>query len=332
MSKKNSGANLGRSLLRKRHNNLTASTRHTTLDDKDGGHQPISITENTSIDEFLSNAEAAQRSFEAERGSAAIADLGVVNEVDADNSSDDDEIPFCTIPMKPDWREIENPEEYHRLETETFLRWKRQLNKLQNKNPNLPPFEKNLEFWRQLWKIIELSHVVVQVVDARDPLFYFSHDLSEYVTTISGGAKANVILLNKADFLSFDQRSCWAEYFQESDMKTLYFTATEVLKDEIDLNETRSLETKDKSKQIAFNTPYIMTPHNVLSAIKTLEVSLLEPVLVIGFVGYPNVGKSSVINNFLENKRLQVSATPGKTKHYQTHVVDGGGKYCSKLG
>ena len=38
-----------------------------------GGHQPISITENTSIDEFLSNAEAAQKSFEAERGTAAIA-------------------------------------------------------------------------------------------------------------------------------------------------------------------------------------------------------------------------------------------------------------------
>ena len=38
-----------------------------------GSHQPISITENTSIDEFLSNAEAAQRSFEAERGTAAIA-------------------------------------------------------------------------------------------------------------------------------------------------------------------------------------------------------------------------------------------------------------------
>ena len=33
---------------------------------------------------------------------------------------------------------------------------------------------------------------------------------------------------------------------------------------------------------------------------------------VMGFVGYPNVGKSSVINIFMENKRLQVSATPGK--------------------
>ena len=33
---------------------------------------------------------------------------------------------------------------------------------------------------------------------------------------------------------------------------------------------------------------------------------------IIGFVGYPNVGKSSVINVFMENKCLQVSATPGK--------------------
>jgi large subunit GTPase 1 len=44
-----------------------------------------------------------------------------------------------------------------------FLDWKRKLSKLQTKQPNLPPFEKNLDFWRQLWKIVELSDVVVQV-------------------------------------------------------------------------------------------------------------------------------------------------------------------------
>ena len=44
-----------------------------------------------------------------------------------------------------------------------FLDWKRKLSKLQTKLPNLPPFEKNLDFWRQLWKIVELSDVVVQV-------------------------------------------------------------------------------------------------------------------------------------------------------------------------
>jgi large subunit GTPase 1 len=35
-------------------------------------------------------------------------------------------------------------------------------------------------------------------------------------------------------------------------------------------------------------------------------------------VGYPNVGKSSTINSLLGEKRVSVSATPGKTKHFQT--------------
>jgi len=64
-------------------------------------------------------------------------------------------------------------------------------------------------------------------------------------------------------------------------------------------------------------------PPNVLMAFKSLMPAAVENVTV-GFVGYPNVGKSSTINRFLENRRLQVSATPGKTKHYQTHVLAGG--------
>jgi len=48
-----------------------------------------SITENTSIDEFLSNAEAAQRSFEAERSSRMVAMAAHEDEVE-DCSDDDD--------------------------------------------------------------------------------------------------------------------------------------------------------------------------------------------------------------------------------------------------
>lgn len=40
--------------------------------------------------------------------------------------------------------------------------------------------------------------------------------------------------------------------------------------------------------------------------------------LVIGLVGYPNVGKSSTINALLGEKKVSVSSTPGKTKHFQT--------------
>lgn len=38
----------------------------------------------------------------------------------------------------------------------------------------------------------------------------------------------------------------------------------------------------------------------------------------IGFIGYPNVGKSSTINAIVKDKRVRVSKTPGKTKHIQT--------------
>ena len=40
--------------------------------------------------------------------------------------------------------------------------------------------------------------------------------------------------------------------------------------------------------------------------------------LQIGLVGYPNVGKSSTINALVGSKKVSVSATPGKTKHFQT--------------
>lgn len=40
--------------------------------------------------------------------------------------------------------------------------------------------------------------------------------------------------------------------------------------------------------------------------------------MVVGLVGYPNVGKSSTINALIGEKKVSVSATPGKTKHFQT--------------
>merc|ERR1719401_1737202 len=49
---------------------------------------------------------------------------------------------------------------------------------------------------------------------------------------------------------------------------------------------------------------------------------------VIGFVGYPNVGKSSVINALFGAKKVSMSRTPGKTKHLQTLELIGGLTLC----
>ena len=34
------------------------------------------------------------------------------------------------------------------------------------------PFEKNIEVWRQLWRVLERSDMLLQIVDARNTLLY----------------------------------------------------------------------------------------------------------------------------------------------------------------
>lgn len=79
----------------------------------------------------------------------------------------------------------------------------------------LTPFEKNLEVWRQLWRVIERSHIVVQIVDARNPLRFRCEDLEKYVRDVEGvegeagtgsGKRINLLLINKADLLTSKQR------------------------------------------------------------------------------------------------------------------------------
>ena len=57
-----------------------------------------------------------------------------------------------------------------------------------NKSLLLTPFERNLAVWRQLWRTIERSQLVVQIVDARNPLNFRCEDLEDYVREIQGEA------------------------------------------------------------------------------------------------------------------------------------------------
>lgn len=59
--------------------------------------------------------------------------------------------------------------------------------------------------------------------------------------------------------------------------------------------------------------------HSLISIVAFTDSSGQHPTkLVVGLVGYPNVGKSSTINALIGEKKVSVSSTPGKTKHFQT--------------
>lgn len=79
--------------------------------------------------------------------------------------------------------------------------------RFEEKNENLliSPFEKNLEVWKQLWRVVEKCDVLVQIVDGRNPMLFRCPDLEKYVKEVNPN-KRNVLLINKADLLSENQR------------------------------------------------------------------------------------------------------------------------------
>ena len=105
----------------------------------------------------------------------------------------------------------------------------------------MTPYEKNLEFWRQLWRVIERSDVVIQIVDSRHPLLFrlveFTFhsstslllrcpDLEMYVKEVSP-LKKNLLLINKADLLTAEQRESWSSYLTKQGLDFAFFSALE---------------------------------------------------------------------------------------------------------
>jgi large subunit GTPase 1 len=86
------------------------------------------------------------------------------------------------------------------------------------------PFERNLEVWRQLWRVTERSDVLVQIVDARNPLLFYFPDLVKYAHEVNPSI-IHVLLVNKADFLSLRARVRWARYFQTHKIRFVFFSA-----------------------------------------------------------------------------------------------------------
>lgn len=138
------------------------------------------------------------------------------------------------------------------------------------------------ETWRLVRRVIEDGDVVLEVLDARDPLATRNEDVEKLAEHMG---KRLLVVINKADLVERDVLDLWKKYFEKRGLYVVYISAKHRL-------GTRKL----------------------IAAIRALAPRIPATVVV---VGYPNVGKSTIINYLKGRHVAPTSPKPGWTKGEQ---------------
>ncbi|XP_007561345.1 guanine nucleotide-binding protein-like 3 [Poecilia formosa] len=166
----------------------------------------------------------------------------------------------------------------------------------------------------ELNKVIDASDVVIEVLDARDPLGCRCPQLEEAV--LLGGKKKLLFVLTKIDLVPKENVEKWIECLQREFPVVAFKASTQMRDKTVKTKRKRVVPSNvvlDRSKGAAcFGSECLA---ELLSAYAAKTQS--EAALKVGVVGFPNVGKSSLINNLKGMMACHVGIAKGTTKSMQ---------------
>ncbi|XP_072238598.1 guanine nucleotide-binding protein-like 3 isoform X2 [Leuresthes tenuis] len=167
----------------------------------------------------------------------------------------------------------------------------------------------------ELNKVIDASDVVIQVLDARDPLGCRCPQLEEAVVQ-GGGNKKLLLVLNKIDLVPKENVERWTECLQQEFPVVVFKASTQIRDKTVQAKKSRivaSNEVLDKSRGAA------CFGHGCLTELLTgyAAQTQSEASLKVGIVGFPNVGKSSLINSMKGMMACNAGIKRGITKSMQ---------------
>ncbi|EDW75987.1 uncharacterized protein Dwil_GK14912 [Drosophila willistoni] len=261
------------------------------------------------------------------------------------------------FPIRPPLNESSSKEQLDRSENRYFKEYVDELQKKQRNGDikELSLFELNLETWRQLWRVLEFSDILLIIVDVRYAALMFPPSLYDYI--IKTLKKHAIVVFNKVDLVEPDVVVAWRSYFNEhypnlpivlfasylprsrkgnqrgpqvshrrsmEGVYNIYRECQRYVQGEVDLSAWEQKIREDmRSEQLDIleDVATVTGELKISSSIDTTpheHVKYHNGIATIGCIGFPNVGKSSLINALKGRKVVSVSRTPGHTKHFQT--------------
>lgn len=142
---------------------------------------------------------------------------------------------------------------------------------------------------KELKNQLKLMDVVIEVRDARIPLAT-GHPMMDLWL----GNRKKILVLNREDMISTADRNAWAAYFTKQGIKVVFANG------QLGMGAMK-LGRLAKALAVDVNT-------------RRRSKGLLPRPVRAGIVGYPNVGKSSLINRLLKRRMCPAAPRPGVTR------------------
>jgi nuclear GTP-binding protein len=165
-------------------------------------------------------------------------------------------------------------------------------------------------YYKEFVKVVELSDVIIQVLDARDPLSCRSPEVERFVRRMNPD-KRMILLLNKIDLVPKENVLAWLTYFREELPTVAFKCATSGGSGKLGARNANF-----KSSGNALGGADSLGAESVLEMLKNYARNKnIKTAITVGIVGFPNVGKSSLINSLKRSRTAAaVGNTPGMTK------------------